>query len=172
MSTPQPITRELAIAMRQVVRAHLNSFEPRPKRGRRVAGGGGGGGSGGVEGILAVVTVSAGESEHDAGGITFGDAGKCVLLDEDGAKETGDEGEELEFKSVHRVAIPAGAIIQLSAPAKIEPGSTWDENKVKGRFIDVTDELRQRPGFAEKKALAVKEGGTEPDDMEWLGAEC
>lgn len=137
---------------------------------RRAQGGGGGGTSNSV--AKAVVTSAAGASSHSSAGISYGTAGECVLLDDEGTKLTGDEGDPVEFKSLHRVGIPVDAIIEISAPNTITAGSEWSDNPVVGRFADVADELAQRDGFGEKKSLAVGEGGTAADDIEWLGEEC
>lgn len=118
---------------------------------------------------FAVVTSGAGASTHGSSGVTFGTTGECVLLLDDGSKSVSDP---LEFKSLHRVAIPVDAIIQLSAPEPIEPGSEWADNPVVGRFIDAVDELAQLTGFAAQTSLSLPEDGTTAEDIEWLGGEC
>lgn len=129
----------------------------------------GGGGSTTNLTSFAVVTDDAGASTHGSSGVSLGTTGLCVLLDENGAKTATDE---IEFKSMHRVGIPVDAIIQLSAPNEIVPGSEWDDNAVLGMFVDSVDELAQLTGFGATTSLSVPEAGTDAEDIQWAGGEC
>ncbi len=119
---------------------------------------------------LAVVTDAAGTSSHGSSGISFGTVGKCYLLEDDGSVSSSDVDDKIEFKSLHRVGIPVDTIIQLTATKAITPGSTWDENKVKGQVIDFVDEAAQLVGFDADKILYTD--GTDATDIQWGGAEC
>ncbi len=83
----------------------------------------------------------------------YGSIGKAVLEDEDGVVVDADgeplilddadpdydaekaEAVEIEFKAVDFCDIPVGWRVQLSAKEPIKPGSTWDENKVRGAGV-------------------------------------
>lgn len=163
---------ELKRAVQDMLRTYGNSFQPRPKRGRRLRRGGGGGGSTSNVTSFAVVIDTAGGSAHSSAGISFGTVGTCILLDESGAKSSVDSADEIEFKSAHRVDIITDTIIQLSAPDEIIPGSVWGDNPVIGQFVDSVDELFQLDGFAAQTSLSVPEAGTDAEDIQWLGGEC
>jgi hypothetical protein len=134
----------------------------------RWADGGGGGNTSNLRAI-AYVTSTADKSTFGYG-ITGGTVGKAVLLDEDmqpsvpldpndpeyDSEEV--EGAEIEFKALHRVDIPVGAIVELSSANPIEPGSSFEENKVWGRRLDEAD----IPGYEADKdqSLGHDEGGS------------
>src|SRR5262245_41378625 len=84
---------------------------PVPQRRRGAVGGGG---TIKAYSRFAVVTDEAGASSHASTGISFGTVGKCILLDDSGAKSSEETDDKIEFKSAHRVKIPADTIIELS----------------------------------------------------------
>ena len=136
---------------------------------------GGGGGSGSAFTQRAIVTEAAGASTHIASGIQFGTIGKCRLLGPDGGTLLGDE---CDFKSVHRVQIPVGVIINLSSPDTIRPGTVWETSgttpvsRIVGEFTEVTDYLHELAGNGQMKSLAIGEGGSAATDIKWLGKTC
>lgn len=138
---------------------------------------GGGGGASTLRSFL-VVTDAAGASTYTATGITGGTVGKGYLLDEDMAATSSDPEDKIEFKSLHFVGVPVGAIVEVSSTEEIVPGTTWDGaddtpiNKVWGEIVSSPHELAQLTGFAEKKAIALPDGASTPQGLQWLGAEC
>lgn len=156
---------------REIAKIVLGSSRTRSSKFRRRRGGGGGGSTANLT-KFAVVTVEAGASTHGSGGIALGSSGKCILLDDNGAKSSTATTDEIEFKSLHRVGIKVNTIIQLSAPQAIEPGSAWAANKVLGQFVDFVDYMFAMPTFGPKKSLGVEDGGTGPTHIKLLGGEC
>ena len=132
---------ELTRLVQQVVRQFLNSFQPRPRAGKKRRGGGGSGGSSNLTKFAKVIT------QADANGDSIG---TCVLLNADMQEDnptsavlaSGDPGYDadaaraivIDFKSADYVDHEIDDRVMLSCLGEITPGMEWeddvDESKV------------------------------------------
>lgn len=173
------LNEELKRAVVQVVNQHLNSFQPRPKRGRRLIRRGGGDSDGSGDGKFAIVIEPAGASTHGSTGVGGGTVGKCQLLDADLQKIPPGDGESLadvliEFKSIHKIPIPMDRIIRLYSDDAIQPGSVFGDGlgRVWGQMVDAVDELWEQPNRGPGRVLWLPESATQPKDLRFDSVEC
>ena len=177
------LSEELRRAVVQVVNQHQSSFQPRPKRGRRVRGGGGGD-AGSVNSLSSfgvvveqaeAATVRYNQDHTQQIGLLAGVRGSAKLLDSESMTVWPDgdpNANPIQFASVHAVPCKVGTIVRLTAKNAIVPGSLWTDNQVWGQLIWSIDELYALPGATAAKVLWLPETATKSTDMRWDGTEC
>ena len=178
------LDEELKKLVTQVCRQFMNSFQPRPRRGRRNRRSGGGDNAASNLTTFAIVVQSAAKNDP----LSYGE---CVLLDKDmrpldangnllvidpadpAFNQAKLDAVTVEFRCAQvYAACRTKARIWLSSTKPIKPGNSRDDGDVWGVCVDAVDYLYDLLGAAERTSLAIPEGGTKPADIHWLGGTC
>lgn len=186
------LSEELRRAVVQVVNQHQSSFQPRPKRGRRVrSGGGGGGGETVASSTFAWVTTEGPVwTQRVGGGFDHGLVGRCRLTEWSGlipqAPASGKTiaESEVEFANLHTVPIRVGSLVRLHCDMGILQGSRWPATggsadggtdplrTVWAELVRAPEELYALPGAAPSKILWLPATSSKAADMRWDGGAC
>lgn len=184
------LSEELRRAVVQVVNQHQSSFQPRPKRGRRVRNGGGGSSENAASVLAWVTTECPVWTQKVDGGFNRGVVGRCRLTEWSGlvpqAPQAGKtiEQSEVEFANVHTVPIKVGSLIRLHCDMGILQGSRWPTTggsadggtdplrTVWAELVRAPEELYALPGAAPSKILWLPPTATKAADMRWDGGAC
>ncbi len=175
---------ELTRLLQEVAKQYKNSFQPRPKRGRRPPkrGGGGGAPAPAITGNLALVTDHAYANGGLGKAILYNivqqdpfrwDANVITDPNDPAFDSTAFENAKFGFRNAHEFTeIPAGRRIQIFVIRGIQHTMFGDRptDVTFGLMVDAVSELATRAGFGAEKALVG--GNLGPGSIFWDGFTC
>lgn len=192
------LNEELRRLVVQVCNQHMSSFQPRPKRGRRVRN------SGGAEAAPSDDTLRWAKVVEPADGgntVTEDSIGKCYVVFPKyqitaTLPPSGWTSQEayVEFRSLHDTPCPVGSLIRLYCEKPFWFGSVWPRTEeeynaditqplrfsketpskrpVWGEMVMATEELYALDGHGPKTILWLPDTASEAKHMRWDSEEC